>query len=181
MQEEFYDSIEFESDEEMIDYLRNKTENFDIIDFYNQGHDVSGLIVITPEQMIEVHPVTYHQFATDSIYNLLYGYKYNEEMKNVTNNILIRLVCGSSFQFYSIVPDTITPFQKECFQKLIDSLKNYHEDINFDDGEGFAEALFEETLKDSRNKATHVMVGDCGKKLFRDKYIISKAKKNTSF
>lgn len=177
--EEKFDEIEFSSNEEMIKYLKKKTEEFNIIDFYNQKKDVSGLILITPEQMIEVHPISYHHYAIDNIYKLLYDYGFNEEIKKVTNNIIIRLVSGSSFQFYSIIPETINQFQGVKLFDLIYSLQNYHNDINFEDGEGYAEALFEETYKDSRNKMVHTPVCEPKKRLLRDNYIITNNKNNS--
>ena len=37
-----------------------------------------------------------------------------------------------------MVPETINEYQKDCFKTLIERLKKYHTDIEFDDGDGYA-------------------------------------------
>ena len=125
MKEINMDEIIFNNESEIIDYLDNKTKSFNILDFYNQKKDVSGLIVITPEQTIEVHPISYHQYAADMIYKLLYGFNYNEQTKLQTNNILIRLVCGSSYQFYTIIPKKITKHSFTGHKAMLCCMKRY--------------------------------------------------------
>lgn len=78
-----------------------------------------------------------------------------------------------------MVPETINEYQKDCFKTLIERLKNYHTDIEFDDGDGYAESLFEETYNDSKNKMVHTPVCEPKKRLLRDNYIITNNKNNS--
>ena len=76
-----------------------------------------------------------------------------------------------------MVPETINEYQKDCFKTLIERLKNYHTDIEFDDWDGYAEALFEETYNDSKKKLDTPVKEKDG--LFKDKYNILKYKNNS--
>ena len=164
----FYDDISFENEEQEIKYLKELKQNFDILDFFNKEVNpndkyygkYSGVIVITPEQMITIYPVFLHSAAIEFLYYLLYD-ACDERILSKTNNIVIKLVngrykgCCKLFNVCSL-PDKINNYQQLKMQALLDELKDYEQSIKFDD-EGSL-ACFKEIYNDACEKFANAKV-----------------------
>ena len=177
-----YDDLSFENDEQEIEYIRDINKQFNIIDFYNKNYGTglkktngtekhSGLIVITPEQMIALYPVFLHNTASIFLKYLLYDVD-NVEGQNTTNNIVIRLVSGNTYLFnISEFPKAINTFQHDKLQELINELSDYEHLINFDSQSGVL--VFKETFDDAVSKLESVPVVNNLPNVIKDKYIIT--------
>lgn len=183
----FYDDISFENEEQEIKYLKELKQNFDILNFFNKEVNpndkyygkYSGVIVITPEQMITIYPVFLHSAAIEFLYYLLYD-ACDERIFSKTNNIVIKLVngrykgCCKLFNIYSF-PDKINNYQQLKMKALLDELKDYEQSIKFDD-EGSL-ACFKEIYDDACEKLANAKVEAELPSVIRDGCIIDDDKK----
>lgn len=159
MKKKYFEDMEFYNDQEITDYLTESTNEFNVIDFYNGDGVASAIIVITPYQTIKIGSVDRHGDAVNWLYELLYGEYSNEELINI-NNIVIRMVRGSSYTFYPLLPkgNIITNYQYESLKNIVSDLDNYKEDINFKTEADLV--MFEATYNDSKNKLASVNIVD---------------------
>ena len=174
----FYDDISFENEAEEIKYLKELKAKFDILEFFNKKVSTndkyygkySGVIVITPEQMVTIYPVFLHSTAISFLYYLLYN-SCDEMAFNQTNNIIIKLVNGRCKLFnVCAFPGNINEYQKLQMQSLLDELKGYDHDINFGD-EGSL-TCFKETYEDACNKLKNAVVTSGTTAILKDSCII---------
>ncbi len=178
----YFDDID--SKEDKLTFLRESTNQFNIIDFYNQYDGVkedeyiNGLIVITPKQFIGINTVRFHQYAIDSIYSLLYDRSYDEEVKKETSNLVIRLLTGKAYYFVLFeTPNAINEFQYKAFMQLVKELENHDQKIIFRYDHNFSKLMyFDELLHKSIARFEKLKVSDNLTGLLDDNYIVGNKK-----
>ncbi len=180
----FYDDISFKNASDEIAYLKKLKTEFDILDFFNKKvtpsdkyfGKYSGVIVITPEQMITVYPVFLHDTTINFIYYLLYN-ECDGKTISQTNNIIIKLVNGRCKLFNACVfPESINEYQKIKMQLLLDRLKDFDQSIMFGD-EGSL-ACFKETYDDACAKLRRAVVVPQITNVLKDEYVIDNDQKS---
>lgn len=170
---ECFDGKNYENNDVMIEDIKKCIKEFDWVKFYNSGKNLNGLIVISPYQTLIVYPLVRHAYGMDKLYNVLYGINISagDSYEDVTNNITIRLVAGSSVQIQSFFPENITEYQKRQVDFLLGNLnKKLQEFVFYNE---FDKSIFYSTYKDTINKLINVnVVKDLDKEIITDKIIL---------
>lgn len=177
----YFDDINFNSDSEKVAFLKETTNQFNIIDFYNQydgikeDEYINGLIVITPKQYIAVSIFHFHQYAIDSIYSLLYNRPYDEEVKAVTSNLVIRLLTGKAYYFVLFeTPNAINEYQYNTFMNLIKQLEDHDKKIVFRYDYNYGKLMyFDELLYKSIERFKKIPVTNCATNVIDDNYVVN--------
>ena len=133
-----YDLLEFNSKEEELEYIENKTKEFDICDIFFNKEENDGIVVIAEDRYYAISPVFIHSDAFIKFFELIENkklpHRYDSqdliEHFNDQGYILFRIVNNSGIMgFDPYIPDKINDYQIRTLNNFTHALHKVNREI----------------------------------------------------